>query len=586
MIGSLKQTVKPFWRHVHHRLKTKSRVDNLKDNAGSLYCSDQEKATLLNEFFSSVFTVECVDYIPDFDERFTGNALLDITISPDTVRTQLKRLKATGAPGPDGVHPQILREAADQLCTPLASLFQRSIDSGTLPAIWKTASVVPVYKKGDKQSPGNYRPISLTSIVCRTLEAIIRDHLMQHMTVNNLFTEAQHGFRPHRSCDTQLIEMLDDWSRYIEDGEPIDCVYLDFQKAFDSVPHKRLLKKLEGYGVHGTLLSWIRGFLSDRQQRVVINGCESPWAPVVSGVPQGSVLGPVLFLVYINDLPLEVNSKTKMFADDTKLYAPSKVAGSALRLQEDINRVTNWSDAWQLPFNTTKCTVLHVGPGNAHHQYTMRGATLQETDAEKDLGVKVDTHLKFRDHAAAAASKGNQILAVIRRSFRRIDKTTLPILYKTLVRPHLEYGNLSWGPFNRADQILLEKVQRRATRLVRSIRHLPYSERLRQLEIPSLYYRRRRGDMIRLYQIFNSAVDLEHTQLFERDTSNRTRGHPFKLLKPRADTRVRRHAFGVRSINDWNGLPAQVVTAPSTSSFKARLDTHWAASVYYCPDTD
>ena len=202
------------------------------------------------------------------------------------------------------------------------------------------------------------------------------------------------------------------------------------------------------------------------------------------------------------------------------------------------------------------------------------------------MEVRIDTDLKFRDHAASAASKGNQILAVIRRSFRRIDETTLPILYKTLVRPHLEYGNLTWGPFNRADQRLLEKVQRRATRLVRTIRHLPYSERLKKLKIPSLYYRRSRGDMIRLYQIFNSAVELDPTQLFVRDVNSRTRGHPLKVQKPRADTRVRRQAFGIRSINAWNALPAQVVCAPSTNSFKARLDAHWATSMYSCPDTD
>ena len=247
---------------------------------------------------------------------------------------------------------------------------------------------------------------------------------MLHLSSNNLFSASQHGFRPGRSCDTQLLEVLDDWTRHIENGQPVDSVYLDFRKAFDAVPHSRLLSKLRGYGVNGKLLTWIRSFLTDREQRVVVDGSSSGWVPVASGVPQGSVLGPILFLVYINDLPDVVQAQTKIFADDTKIYAPSSGPGPSDVLQADIHRVAQWSDKWQLPFNVTKCSVLHLGTNNSHHLYNMRDSALKDSLVEKDLGVQVDSELKFREQAASAASKGNQILGLIKKSFRKIDKST------------------------------------------------------------------------------------------------------------------------------------------------------------------
>ena len=175
-------------------------------------------------------------------------------------------------------------------------------------------------------------------------------------------------------------------------------------------------------------------------------------------------------------------------------------------------------------------------------------------------------------------------MAVIRRSFELIDEFALPLLYKTLVRPHLEYGNVAWGPFNRADQLLVERVQRRATRQVSSISHRPYEERLEVLKLPSLFYRRRRGDMIQVYQIYHGGIDLAPEEFFVPAPSERTRGHPWKLQKPRAESRSRRQAFSARVVNDWNGLPLTVVSAASVNQFKSRLDAHWATFRYSVPD--
>ena len=198
----------------------------------------------------------------------------------------------------------------------------------------------------------------------------------------------------------------------------------------------------------------------------------------------------------------------------------------------------------------------------------------------------MDPVLKFRKQAAAAASKGNQMLALVKRSFACIDTVTLPLLYKSLVRPHLEYGNLVWGPFNRADQKLIERVQRRATKLVPELRHLPYQERLRRLNLPSLYHRRRRGAMITIFQIMNGGINMRPDQLFEPAVSAATRGHEMKLRKPQAASRVRRNTLAVRAINDWNALPPSIILSASLNQFKSRLDKHWGAVSFDIPDQD
>ena len=585
LVSELKANPKAFWRYSNSRLKTKSRIGDIRDSSGALESNTEVKAGILNSFFASVFTREYQSDIPAFPRRTVSSELTDVAISVGDVERKMLALKIASAPGPDDLHPCVLKETASSLAVPLAHLYRRSLDTGHLPQDWTVARVVPIYKKGDRQSPCNYRPVSLTAIPCKILESIIRDRMLSHLIEQNLLSDHQHGFRPKRSCSTQLLEVLDAWTRELEDGNPVDTVYLDFQKAFDSVPHLRLLNKLRGYGISGKLLDWITAFLTGRKQQVVLEGRHSAWTDVASGVPQGSVLGPLLFLVYVNDLPDVIQCDVQLFADDTKIYTSISSADDAMRLQSDLGALARWSHTWLMPFNQSKCKVLHFGHANPSYTYTMDGPPLDITDLERDLGVQIDTELKFREHASSAVSKATQILAVVRRSFALLDETTLPLLFKTLVRPHLEYGNLVWGPFNRADQRRVERVQRRATRLVASIRHKPYEERLRCVSLPSLYYRRRRGDMIHTYKLFHGEVDADPGKFFSL-AGGITRGHPFKLQKFPATTRVRRLAFASRIVNDWNGLPAKVVCAPSLNAFKARLDAHWDSIRYTIPDTD
>ena len=272
-----------------------------------------------------------------------------------------------------------------------------------------------------------------------------------------------------------------------------------------------------------------------------------------------------------------------MFADDTTVYNKSATPNDREQLQQDLEALNSWSMKWLLPFNASKCRTLHLGYGNIKQHYTLAGLNIEQTIEERDLGVVIDEDLKFRRQAAIAISKSNRVLGTIRRSFATLDKLIFPILYKTLVRPLLEYGNAIWGPHNKEDQRMVERVKRRATKLIEELRPLPYAERLKVLNLPSLQYRRRRGDVILVYQMLQGRLNIHREVFFQERTLRTTRGHTHKLAKPHAQTRARRNHWSIRVINDWNSLPEDIVTAGSLNEFKNKIDKHWARDRYSHP---
>ena len=543
-----KTNPKLFWSYSHSQTKTREKVEDLRKPDGGMATQDNDKAEVLSSYFSSVFTRESMDHsIPRVMEHAPNHSLLDVDITPAKVEAKIRALKPSSSPGPDGLHPRILRELAPWLSLPLASIFQKSLECGRLPEDWKIAEVVPIYKKGSRNNPSNYRPVSLTSVPSKLMESIVRDSVLEYMQEFDLLCDAQHGFVPRRSCASQLLSCMEDWTKAIEQGQQVDVAYLDFAKAFDSVPHKRMIQKLQNYGVGGNLLRWLEAFISDRRQRVRVNGAFSEWASVTSGVPQGSVLGPTLFVIFVNDLPSDLDSGVRLFADDAKVYSNVSTALGCATLQGDLAKLERWSTDWLLKFNVSKCSILHLGARNPKHSYTMLGQELSGLSLEKDLGVLVDKDLKFRRQAAAAANKANQILGVIKRTFVHLDLHMLPLLYKALVRPHLEYGNEIWGPFNKADQLLVERVQRRATRLLPELRSLDYEERLRKLQLPSLQYRRRRGDMIIVYKLMHGLMGVPKEVFFKEPTVRRTRGHRYKVDHPQDLSKLTPESEGIIS---------------------------------------
>ena len=263
--------------------------------------------------------------------------------------------------GPDEIYPRMLRELADIIAGPFAFLLNMILDSGTMPKDWKLAFVTPIYKKESKNVAENYRPISLTSDLCKIMESFIREHVLKHLLKNRLLSNKQYGVINGRSTTTQLLYYLDQGVVTIAEGGIIDTIYLDFAKAFDAVPHHRLLGKLQAYDIQGKLFHWFKEFLKERTQIIMVNGEESEPTSVLSGIPQGTVLGSLLFVVYINDILDKVKSHGLLFADDAKIYRAITKKEDAKSLQDDLRELEKWSDKWLLKFHPDKCHVLSLG---------------------------------------------------------------------------------------------------------------------------------------------------------------------------------------------------------------------------------
>ena len=425
----------------------------------------------------------------------------------------------------------------------------------------------------------NYRPVSLTSVICKLLERLIKDHMVDFLVKHKLLNSSQHGFLKARSCLTNMLCFLEEITKWIDVGSPVDIIYLDFQKAFDKVPHQRLLLKLKAHGIGDSITDWIEQWLTDRRQRVVVDGEVSNWKSVLSGVPQGSVLGPILFLIYINDLDDSITSNVLKFADDTKLFRKVNTDGDKQHLQNDLDRLVKWSEKWQM-LNFGKCKCLHTGHGNLNVNYKMGDTVLGTTVKEKDLGVTISADKKVSEQCGIAASKGNQILGLIRRNITYKGKKLIIPLYKAIVRPHLEYCIQAWRPYRKKDIDTLERIQRRATEIIPELRDLSYEERLKECGLTTLETRRLRGDQIEVFKILNGYENIDRNMFFSLTKDSRTRGHEVKLVKDQCRLDIRKHSFSQRTINKWNKLSTDCVTASSVNMFKNKVDTYLRRAGY------
>ena len=582
LIDKFHDNPKALYGYMRDKCGIKPKIGQVVKTDGTLTANDRETAEVLNNFFQSAFTSEHgAAKIPPLN----AEQLCDISITRTEIFETLAALKPNKAPGPDNIHSQILKNCAGSLAKPLVSLFTQSINTGILPGDWRRANVTPVFKKGSKISPENYRPISLTSQVVKVLEGLVRSKMMSFLDENDIITNCQHGFIKKKSCFTNLLTTLEDWTSAVDQDYGVDVAYLDFSKAFDSVPHHRLLQKLASYGFSGQLLCWLEGFLSDRCQRVILNGSFSDWCPVTSGVPQGSVLGPLLFTLYINDIPNIVHTDLSFFADDSKVYTVIRTLEDSHRLQADLDSIQNWCQLWLLRLNLLKCKVMHVGYSHFVTEYVLSDNSgehvkLTEVDNEKDLGVWISRDLKPSLHCTKAVASAMRVLAMIRRAFVNISKELFVFLYRTYVRPHLEYCVPIWNPSLAKDIDALEKVQKRATKMVRGLKNLSYEQRLKSLDLYTLFRRRQRGDLIEVYKLLNRYYDIDPTNFFVLCDNSNTRGHHMKLYKCHTRLNVQSTFFTQRVVNSWNNLPLEVVSAHSVSSFKSKLDDFWRCSGY------
>ena len=565
-----KTNTKSFWRYVNSKLKRNTGISNLLKEDGTLTQNDQEKAECLASFFKTVFTREDTTNIPTLEPRNKGIFLPDLILTNKAVQDKLSKLDPQKSMGPDKIPNSILKNLSKELSIPLTTIFNKSLSEGSLPEDWKTADVTAIFKKGNKSDPGNYRPVSLTSPIGKVLESFIKDQLQDFMESNNFLSDCQHGFRSNRSCVTQLLQTMNDLTKYTDNHENVDMFYLDFSKAFDTVPHQRLLSKLSAYGISGKILDWIANFLQNRKQRVKVGTSYSSYSNIDSGIPQGSILGPTLFIIFINDLPEHVKSNCKIFADDSKIYGPSS---DHSQLQKDLDSLMKWSNTWQLKFNIKKCSVLYFGKKNPKIPYSMDDGitTLKETDCEKDVGVHFSSNLFFDEHINITIKKANQMCGIIKRSFSYLDKDMFLKLYKSIVRSKLEYGNVIWHPIFKRQSRSLEKVQRRATKLVPNLKHLSYKERLKSLKLPTIKYRQIRGDLIQVFKIVHSIDNICQEEFFNLN-SNNTRNSDLKIQKEYASSTIRRNFLPLRISNTWNNLSLDTKKSQNINIFKNNVD--------------
>ena len=303
----------------------------------------------------------------------------------------------------------------------------------------------------------------------------------------------------------------------MDQGYGIDIIYLDYRKAFDSVPLKRLIERLKSCGLSGKVLRWIEAFVTSRKMRVTLRGFFSDWIDVLSGVPQCSVLGPLLFLLFVNELPNWIKTSMKMFADDAKLWSTVTSMSDSQVIQTDLDSLVEWSEKWLLKFNVEKCKVLHIGH-DIDTKYFLRDDTgqveIRAVEEEKDLGVYFTKDLKPSKQCIVSAAKARRVIGMVQRNFRKLDRKDFLLIYKTYIRPHLEYCVQAWSPHLEKDIEVLEKVQKDAIRLLPELKKCSHGERLRKLGLTTLRTRRLRGDMIEVYKIMTGREGIDGNQFF------------------------------------------------------------------------
>jgi ribonucleases P/MRP protein subunit RPP40 len=485
----------------------------------------------------------------------------------------LRELKPKFSSGPDGYSAFFLKNIASQIAFPLYLLFNQSFCCSDIPSVWRQAVVIPVFKKGNASECNNYRPISLTCICCKLMETIIKKQVIDFLLRHGSISKQQHGFLSKHSTCSQIIECVNDWSLALNNRKQVDVVYIDFCKAFDSVVHKKLIHKLESLGIRGKLLLWIEAFLSNRTQAVKIAKAVSRSVDVISGVPQGSVLGPLLFLVYINDIVDVFDSKVqiKLFADDAKIYVVVNDITDCEHMQYYIDKLVSWANCWQLKISIPKCACLHLGTRRVNYQYLIGGESLPDVDSMVDLGVTVSTNLKFSKHISCIVNRAHQRACLILRCFKCRDPETLCRAFVVYIRPLLEYCSQVWSPCYLTDICKLERVQRQFTKRLKGMRNLSYGMRLEKLNLETLELRRLKFDLIFVYKIMHGLVSVDNN-IFEFSNMVNLRGHSCKMTKPVSNINCRLFSFASRVVDVWNILPQTAIEADTLDEFKEIVD--------------
>ena len=546
----MKTNSKRFWSFVKS-LKDISSLPSTMFYRGSQYNSHVEIANGFNSFFKSVFKLDS-DEIPQCNFRDTDLFRIK-TIVPDEMLRELRNIKRHTSTGSDNIPAIFLINTAESMCYPLCTIFNLSIQNGIYPDILKLNNVIPIYKrKGDKNDVESYRGISIQPILAKVFERLVKKRLQPH--IKSLINDNQHGFVPKQSCFTNLACYSDYISKHMDVKNDVHSIYTDFQKAFDSVPLNLLIHKLNcRFGISGIELKWFESYLVNRYQRVVMNGIESVWVRVTSGVSQGSILGPLLFIMYIDDL-CEVckSSESLFFADDGKMFRFISCISDCLELQSDLNRIYEWSCSWRIDLHFDKGFMICFSnrrKNKISYTYSFGSNVIKSVDSIKYLGVYFTSNLNFRTHIDFVVSKALKMLGFVYRTSKYFnDNSVMLSLYKSLVRSRLEYCSSIWSPSQDYLIIKLERVQKRLIRWLCyrdkvNYYDVGYEELCGKYKLQTLESRRTISDLCNLNKIYNNNINspylvsqvavyvptrqLRRNRLFSADTRLNIRKHSF-----------------------------------------------------------
>jgi hypothetical protein len=493
------------------------------------------------------------------------------------VKRVLQTLDATKATGPDAIPNKILIIAADILANPLTTFFNRCLSVSKYPKIWKTANVTPIYKAGDRGDCSNYRPVSLLSCVGKVFEKCVHKHVYSYLTDNKLITKNQSGFLKGDSTINQLVSIYNDFAYHYDKHITTQAVFFDISKAFDRVWHKGLLHKLEAIGVRGKLLKWISDYLTNRFQSVVIKGEKSDSLMVPAGVPQGSVLGPLLFLVYINDIVDNIESTIKLFADDTSTsLSMNNPVVQAEMLNSDLEKIVTWASNWKVKFNELKTEQLNIKRGaSIVYDLTFGNQTITAKDNHKHLGVIIQDNCKWAVHINSVVSKTSLLVNCLRSFKHYLNRKALETIYKSFILPIFDYADVVWDNCTDYQANMLEDLHLNALRtIIGTVRGTSHAKILIESGFSSLKERRRRHKLILFFKMINGICPDYLAELAPPLVSSRNQYHrrrPLERLEPFCQTDIYSRSFIPSTTALWNNLPDNVKQFQSIGQLKNYL---------------
>lgn len=572
-----------FWSYVNSRLSKDSSIRLIKHDGLDL--SDSEKiANVFNEYFVSTYSKPSVQstsynnslYGPPYD---SGMFLHQVTFSLHELFQMLSSLPPKSSVDADDLSYKILRNGGLPICIRLHQLFSLSLELCRIPSSWKTAIISPIHKANSRHFVRNYRPISVTSCCARLLERIVNNKITNYLIDQNKISNTQHGFISGKSTDTILLKFYDFVTDCVDRNKVVDCIFFDFQKAFDTVPHCILLSRLHTIGIRGPILAWLDDLLSNRKQMVRIDRSFSQSLPVSSGVIQGSVLGPTLFNIFVDDLDNSIrHCQILKYADDTRIFRSADKSNKSVNclkvmVQEDIDNIVKWSNDSGLKLNIKKCFSVSFGRHATTRDYEISGLPIPKMNYYKDLGLNVSSPICFNTHVDIIVAKAFTKLGIIKKIFVTKTPKNIIKLYKAFVRPHLEYSSIIWSPYTLSSINNVERVQRRMCRLIPEVRHLSYRQQLGSLGLLSLEARRLRFQLITLFKIYKGQLKITLNELFDVSDTRRTRGHSCHITPRFSAHNYRLNFFTNSVVSYWNKLSQDDIDASSLLDFKIRITT-------------